>query len=496
MGNRTVSAFGLPAPHMQRIARRGRLSLRNTAHAMNRRIIMQMLRMVFGGMLLIFVMACQSGEAAQRVAPVTLAEQPFKRAEPLIVGVGVHFGIGGNWGYDPDEALKAITRIGFDSTRDDFPWGGFDNDRPPNGLPFRLGAFLPRAVDAGIVPMVIVGHGNPAVEGGKPPVTVAGQDAFAGFTARAAKATARFRPIYEIWNEWNMIDGLDAAMHKREGLPSERRSAANYASLALKAAKALRAAAPKARILVGGTGMDPGWAWAEAVFRSDAMKYADGFSVHLYNHCEPDLTKRTATNAIDQAEDLQRRLHAIAKASVPVYVTEVGWPTTTTSPCPLSREASANNMAQFLFWAAATPWMKGVWLYQLKDQGRNPSDFEDNFGILDYDYRDKPAACMVRAAIAMIKETETWSLQRPMDDIFILTAKRGTSTRVIAWTSRPAIKAQFVPEGGKPVSYRSLCVGSSVGAATVPLGPVPVVIDLGARPAVSGKVILDPEGRQ
>lgn len=47
------------------------------------------------------------------------------RPVPLIVGVGVHFGIGGDYGYDPARTAQAMETVGASSFRDDLTWAGF-----------------------------------------------------------------------------------------------------------------------------------------------------------------------------------------------------------------------------------------------------------------------------------------------------------------------------------------------------------------------------------
>ncbi|MDI4665568.1 glycoside hydrolase family 5 protein [Xanthobacter autotrophicus] len=400
------------------------------------------------------------------------------RPDPLVTGVGVHFGIGGEYNYAPETTATLIRDLGVDSFRDDLPWPSFDAPgAQANGpQPRRLFDFM-RLTKAR--PLLILGHSNPAAPGGEKPLTdPAGRAAFVDFAVRAAAATRTFGPIYEIWNEWNLTPGLRPPWLIGPGTPGDPRAAVHYAALARATIPALRAADPGISILSGVTGGDPDWGWTKAVVRDGALKGANGLSVHLYNHCEPDVTTRNATELADRVSALQSALKAQAGADVPIYITEFGWPTAR-RPCVISRQAAADYIAQFLLWSAATPWLKGAWVYQLKDQGRDPDQIEDNFGLYDYSYAPKPAACAVREAIRLIKSAGAFRLERPFRDLFVLHAATQTGVRLVAWTTRAEVKGELRFQSGQPRRAAALCnLMGPMSEGRVRIGPEPVVIDL------------------
>lgn len=406
------------------------------------------------------------------------------RTVPLIMGVGTHFGIGGDYGYDPQKSADAIASLGLDSFRDDFSWGAFKAGglTQPGQLPPKLEGFM-RLTRAR--PLLILDFPNPQVEGGKAPLTAQGQSAFAQFAVQASAALASYRPMYEMWNEWNLTAAHGQPRMQGEGDASDPRAAAHYAPLAIASSGALRRADPGTTILVGAAGVDPGWPWVKSIVGRNALQSANGLSVHLYNHCEPDVTHRTAEEAIDNVEQLQRSLIARGRGATPIYVTEFGWPTASSGGCVITRDASANNIAQFMLWAAATPWMKGVWVYQLKDQGRQLGNIEDNFGLFDYDYRPKPSACLVKDALTLVKSARSWRMDRPLNGLFLAQAQTARGPRLIAWTARQDIHASLSVPRGAQWSWRTLCTKDSTPASgTIAIGPRPVVIDTsGSGPA-------------
>lgn len=407
-----------------------------------------------------------------------LPEGPLSpRQVPLILGVGVHFGIGGEYNYDPTLTAQAMNTVGAASFRDDLTWAGFKGAgmAAPGSMRPRQAAFL-AATKAR--PLFILDHPNPAIGGDGVPITDAGRAAFASFAGDAAQQTAARRPIYEIWNEWNL--NAAPAMGKLIG-PAARgdpRGGAAYAQLAAKTTAAIRATQPGATILAGAAGTDDGWQWVRAVAGNGGLKGANGLSVHYYNHCaRPE--NRTAGEAIGKIQALHGAMSTRGGRDMPIYVTEIGWPTTHGGSCDIARNDSGNNIAQFLLWSAATPWVKGVWIYQLKDQGQRPDDIEDNFGLFTYDYKPKPGACMVRDVSRLIASAKSWRVDRPQPGLTVLRMDDGQSRKLIAWTDHAAQTAQLVL-GGTPMPYRTVCAPDGPRDTTIPIGSRPVVVSLAA----------------
>ncbi|MCG5237496.1 hypothetical protein [Xanthobacter oligotrophicus] len=411
---------------------------------------------------------------------VTFSRAPLTpRPDPLVVGICVHFGIGGEYNYVPSKTAQLVDEVGFDSFRDDLAWPVFDAPGTPPGTlrPTRLFDFMKLTKAR---PLLILSHSNPAVAGGVKPMNEAGRAAFADFAVRAAAATRPLNPMFEIWNEWNLTSGQRPPWLVGVGPDSDPRAAAHYSALARTTIAALRTSEPALTLLSGAAGVDPGWAWTQAIVRDGAIKNASGLSVHQYNHCEPDVRTRNATDIVDRLGDLQSRLRTQTGADVPIYLTEFGWPTAR-RPCVITQTAAADNIAQVLLWSAATPWMKGAWIYQLKDQGRNPDELEDNFGLYDYDFNPKPAACAVREAIKLIKGTTAFRLERPFRDVFILQATTPQGIRLVGWTTRAETRGILRLPGSETTRTKALCNAVPASASnTIALGPEPVIIDLDA----------------
>ncbi|MEH3041680.1 MAG: hypothetical protein PGN21_16695 [Sphingomonas paucimobilis] len=407
-----------------------------------------------------------------------------RRAAPMMTGVGVHFGLTETFGYEAAPTARAIAALGVTSFRDDLPWQKFKANGLdlPGAVPDRLRSIMTATP---VRPLLGFSYGHPAFEKGAAPMNAEGRRRFAAGAGEAAGVLRGNPPIYEIWNEWNLNAKLHAPRMLGAGPPSDPRSATNYVALARPTVDAIRAADPKAVVLVGAAGEDPGWKWVEAIVADGAAARASGLSVHYYNHClRPE--QRTAAEAIGQMEALRRTLVATTGGKPPkVYVTEIGWPTTTGGHCDIPRQVSGDNISQFLLWAAATPWIAGSWVYQLRDQGRDPKDLEHNFGLYDYDYRPKPAACMVADANRIIAQGRAWRVLRTGDGLTLIQMNGSGGRKLIAFAEKQGTTATL-RFGGRTVAARPLCQKApGAPAARVEVGTRPVVIDAGALNGVT-----------
>jgi len=164
--------------------------------------------------------------------------------------------------------------------------------------------------------------------------------------------------------------------------------------LAQETYKSIKSVNPKAKVLVGGLGDDlPDWPWLKQAILFGLLDYADGISVHLYNHCDK---KNVGADELMTRLDQLRELMVISgKSDLPIYVTEVGWPTDV-GKCGLSETRSALHTLRFLLEASTKPWIGGVWFYEFMDGGDNPQEREHRFGLLRRDGSEKPSGCIVR----------------------------------------------------------------------------------------------------
>lgn len=353
-----------------------------------------------------------------------------QQAEPLdtrlLLGVGTHQGLGGPVsarGYVPSENIAQIKQLGFSAFRDDFPWSDFELADRRMGFTPQLGR-LEAQVKSGVArPLLILAFGHHLVPNSSPPTTDEARTRFAEYVASAAQSVAAQQPIFELWNEWNMAGKKDSAF-----------SAENYVALARVAQPAVKRVAPNAPFLVGAIGDDPGWTWTEKLLRTGILKYADGASIHLYNFCMTP-AKRTSAEVMDRLTAFHRLVDdASGRADFPIYLTEAGW-TTATNKCGVSEQAQADQTAQLILRAStAARWLKGLWIYELKDSGTDRSELEDNFGLFRFDNSPKPVACASRGAWAFIRSSLRAEPTSLGSGVVAIEAATTTGGKVAIWS--------------------------------------------------------------
>jgi hypothetical protein len=196
----------------------------------------------------------------------------------------------------------------------------------------------------------------------------------------------------------------------------------------------------------------------------------------MYNHCQaPQL--RNATEFVDRLDRLRDTLSTLPDGNKPIYITEWGWPTGTNA-CGSDPKDVAKNVAQFMLYSAATPWIGGTWYYELKDSGTDPADIQDNFGLYDHEYRAKPAACMAREAMALINASQGMAVERPFKDAFVVKIRTSWGYQVIAWTTSTENTATVTVGGSMKFAARAMCGNDRAisGNREVVVGPTPVVM--------------------
>ncbi|WP_448034080.1 hypothetical protein [Bradyrhizobium liaoningense] len=398
-----------------------------------------------------------------------------QHAQPLdarfLLGVGTHQGLGGPVsarGYVPAENIAQIKQLGLNSFRDDFPWSDFETAGRRMGFTPRLGR-LEAQVRSGVArPLLILAFGHHLVPNSSPPTTDEARQRFADYAAAAAQSVVAQHPLFELWNEWNLAAKKDAAF-----------SPENYLALAEAARPAVKRVAPNAPFLVGALGDDPGWTWTEKMLRTGILQYADGASIHLYNFCMGP-SKRTSAEIIDRLTAFHRLVgQASGNPDFPIYVTETGW-TTATNKCGVSEQAQADNTAQLILWAStAARWLKGVWLYELKDSGKDPSELEHNFGLYRYDNSPKPVACAAQGAWAFIRSSLSAERRELVSGVVSINASTASGGRVAVWSEAPDRRYEIRLKGEQEGATFAMPCDSAARPASgawIPVSSTPVLI--------------------
>ena len=317
--------------------------------------------------------------------------------EPLAIGVQTHFG------FEPprtdiDAFRSWMLRSRFTSSRDEMFWWHAEDSSGTLGL--RQGALRSRQVWASMpspfAGLLILDFGHPSYDSGGQPKTDGGRSAFARYADFVISQSRPHVRWFEVWNEWNLpSDSQRAAGNRGE--------AEDYVRLARTAYQKLKAEHPGILVLTGSSGDDiPDWRWMRQAIGHGMLAHTDGVAIHLYNHCiHPDLV------GSDELAERLDAIHGIVSAAgyprMPLFVTEVGWPTHR-GRCGITETAAAAHSLRFLLEASVRPWVAGVWFYELQDGGDDAGNSEHRFGLLRRDGTEKPAGCALRELGAKVAE--------------------------------------------------------------------------------------------
>lgn len=281
--------------------------------------------------------------------------------------------------------------------REDFDWdaiepspGAFDWSGPD--------AIVRTAAQRGMTVLPIVGGGRPSWAG------VDDGNALGRFVGAAARRYAPDGPFFSrsdtpdgpgiVW--WELLNE-PFEVSNPDYLPSDR-----YARLVAQAAPVIRADAPGVRLLLAGeaqyeTPDEFRQDWTAELLDAvpDLGSAFDGVAVHPYGG-EPapyDAAKGRAQPG--RLERVRQTLVERGLADKPLWVTEIGWSTCTGDEVCVTRAEQGAFLDEFLE-LARTRWkgyVRVVVPYQLRENamGRRPADKLRFFGLLDGEFRAKPA---------------------------------------------------------------------------------------------------------
>lgn len=305
------------------------------------------------------------------------------------LGVGTHFGQ--NRG-DETRLLRWLEASGFTSFRDEIYWSQVEA-KPGQ---FALSAAAERsfrafekAGHAGLSPLVVLGYGNRHYDGASQPASNEAIEAFAAYAEWVVSSLRDRVYLFEVWNEWNIGAGRRPA--HRYGSPS------SYVNLLRATFTRVRKANSSAKIIAGGVGDDfPDWKWVREVVKAGILSYADGVSVHIYNHS----MRPADVGAGEVVMRLQRLQSLLREANegkpVPIYLTETGWPAHR-GQYGLPDSVVSEHAARLLLEIKTVPDVAGVWWYEFLDSGDDESSREHRFGLFSKAYQEKPSGCRLRS---------------------------------------------------------------------------------------------------
>ncbi|MFC4339682.1 cellulase family glycosylhydrolase [Cupriavidus numazuensis] len=351
-------------------------------------------------------------------AITTVGSSPLHASGPIL-GVGVH-SIGSPPAVQAQE-LKIAATAGFRSIRVDAAWKYVEREKGRYEIPEAWDKFVDLAVANGLEPMLILDYGNKYYDQGDKPRSKEAIQAFIRYSAYIVQHFARRVKYYEIWNEWDN--------HTGGGAPA---SPDDYAYLYKSVFPVLKKVDPQITVLVG-SGVRTGW--FNRLADLNVLAYADGISVHPYVYQFG--SKLGPEQVVRSLQDLHAQLlQQSGRKALDIYVTEIGWPTNK-GRFGSSETETAAYAERTIFLLSSLSFVKGVWWYDLKDDGVDIDNKEHNFGLLRFDYSKKPAFESLKYS-ARIAETRDLTLMSEskleQGVVMIASVRHRTGQRgMIAW---------------------------------------------------------------
>jgi polysaccharide biosynthesis protein PslG len=303
-----------------------------------------------------------------RSSPVIMV--PKERSElRQRLGVNIHF-------LNNDRALDIAKDTGFSFVRADLPWERLESHGEYKFAPFDA---LMQALEARRMGALwLLDYGHPE-HGGATPQSA---DDIAAYARYAAAVVAHFRghnARFEIWNEPNATKFLPN--------PSV------YPDLLRAALDAIRREDSNAIVSTGGTsGFD--FPFLTRMLKSGSAQKASAIAVHPYRSSTPETL---SSDLLLLGNLIERSTGRI----MPIWATEWGYASGDSSESHDNGHSDVARKRQAILavrecltvWALNLP--VNVW-YDLSDDGPNPFNKQDNFGLLNQDISEKPSMKALR----------------------------------------------------------------------------------------------------
>jgi hypothetical protein len=373
------------------------------------------------------------------------------------LGVNIHF-------TSDDQALDIIAAAGFSRVRMDLGWAGVETTKGVYDFT-AFDALVSALASRGMNLHLILDYFNPLYpQSSDPGYGDAGEQttvpAFAAVSKAAAAHFAGKGLTYEVWNEEN------------GGFWPPVANAAQYSELCAAAIAAVHAGDPSALVTVGGlAGFD--YPFLEATLDAGGAVGADAVGVHPYRQ-----------GGGESASDDLAYMRAIVAASFPtpppVWDTEWGYSSQwyggdAGGHAPAAWALQAQRASRELLSAWALGFPMAIY-YDIRDDGTDPTYDEDNFGLIQNDYSDKPAIVAVRTLSAAAKgRTFVGFLPVGFTSLHAMLMVGATDRVVALWSDAPgSVTSVAVPANGKATDLLGapLALVADGGATSVTVGEV------------------------
>jgi hypothetical protein len=347
-------------------------------------------------------------------------------------------------------SLSLIGQSGANSIRDDVPWAQIERVKGQMAMPSGVDDLVNQALKVNVQPLLILDYGNPLYDSGDKPVSPQTVSAFARYAVFVVQHFKGRVHRYEMWNEWNVTTGST-----RSGTPQDY---VRFLKVVYPAVKAIDPSAVFIAGAIGGLKLD----WLSAMLAAGAIGSFDALSIHPYN-----FGRSTRTGDV-WAQDMLATEAAIHRYTdgrdIPLYITEMGWPTYT-GPTGISPRQAGVYLAQMFLLARTMTFIKGIWWYDFRDDGVDASNKENDFGLVDPNLKPKPAFAALESVVPIVRDALGVEDMPTGTSLRALRFRLHGDRQVIAlWNTNQAGTIRVHVMGSVPLQVKSTEPESSVDA--------------------------------
>jgi hypothetical protein len=351
---------------------------------------------------------------------------------PSDFGVVTHFGQGGT---APSVLLPLVKQAGFAWIRDELYWQEIEKKPGVFSFPASYDAYLAACARLGISPLVVLDYGNQVAY----PSLFANStfpqspEARAKFVSYVDAVVKRYGNTVKNWELWNEPDFNTIGY-------------GNYLALLKVTYSAIKQRSPDSTVIScggGGAGGGPGGDCLVALIKEGGLNDQDAFSIHPYMPPNaPEIGYKGKGGPIDvmsipttwpYLKQLTAQHVRENGRPVQVWVTELGWPVNPKEPGQDEATQAANLVRTYLL-SRRYGAVRVLFWYDFVDDGTDPNNFEQNFGLLHHDLTPKPAF-VAASVLSSTVGKRAWG-KALVDTQDVKAYQYGTDDPVIAgWTT-------------------------------------------------------------
>ncbi|RTE05421.1 sugar-binding protein [Paenibacillus whitsoniae] len=434
------------------------------------------------GLYTLSVAAQEAGKSALTEAfTFSLVDSPADPVTDNSFGTALHL-MGKTDANLVDTYLTQVADTGIKWIRDDARWEKAETTAGQIGIPASWDLFVDTAISKGLHPILIIDYGNPLYDGGKAPYTDEGIAAYANYAGKLAEHFVGKVDHFEIWNEWNIGGGNP-----------DRLSPEAYAKVLKAAYAAIKAANPNAFVISCATsGADA--EWIGRVLAAGGYGYMDAVSIHPYTYpVNPDDGGFAASLAAIH------NLFAAYGPAKPVWVTEIGWPTSEVLDRGVSERTSGAYAARVYTLALSSGIAEKVFWYDFKNDNKPETSLEGHFGLVRGDHESVPWSAKenyiaYRAAVSRLSGASYVQSYAPGDRVQAYQFHRSHDGKdvIVAWSQGDSKQLLMQLGASTATAYdlfgnRTALSAGTDGTIMLPVSEEPVYVEGNFAPVISVK---------